>query len=157
MTENPDVERPDETVPFPPAPEPAPHGDPVAPPPPPPSGYAQPTYGQPTYAQPGYAQPSYGQPSFAQPAYGYSDKSKVVAGLLQVLLPFIGICGVGRLYAGHIGLGLTQLLGMFVGFVLAFVLIGFLIMPAIWLWTVIDGIIMLTSDAKDGEGRLLRP
>ena len=150
MTENPDVERPDETVPFPQTPEPAPHGDPVAPPPP--EGYGMPVYTQPTYAQPTYAQPSYGQPMG-----GYSDKSKVVAGLLQILLPFIGICGVGRLYAGHIGLGLTQLLGMFVGFVLAFVLIGFVLMPAIWLWTVIDGIMMLTGDAKDGDGRVLRP
>lgn len=149
MTEDPGVERPDETTPFPTAPQPAPHGDPVAPPPP--SGYGQPSYAPPTYAQPSYAQPAYGQP-----AYGYSDKSKVVAGLLQLLLPLIGICGVGRLYAGHIGIGLAQLLGILAGFVLILLVIGFVIVPAVWLWTVIDGILILSSDSKDGRGRLLR-
>src|SRR5690242_14514404 len=43
------------------------------------------------------------EPMTGQP---YSDKSKVVAGVLQLLLPF----GVGRLYAGHTGIGIAQLL-----------------------------------------------
>ena len=43
----------------------------------------------------------------------YSDKSKATAGLLQILLGFFGICGVGRLYIGSVGIGLCQLLGMF--------------------------------------------
>jgi TM2 domain-containing membrane protein YozV len=85
-----------------------------------------------------------------------SDKSKVTAGLLQLLLPFVGICGVGRLYAGHMAIGLIQLLGMFVGYLLIILLIGFIIVPAIWLWSVIDGIILLSGTPRDGQGRLLR-
>src|SRR4051794_11762934 len=87
----------------------------------------------------------------------FSDKSKVTAGLLQILLPFVGICGVGRLYAGHIGIGLAQLLGMFIGGILVILIIGLFIVPVIWLWTVIDGIVMLTGQTRDGQGRILRP
>ena len=38
-----------------------------------------------------------------------SDKSKVVAGLLQ-LLGMVGILGIGRIYMGQTGLGVAQLL-----------------------------------------------
>lgn len=86
----------------------------------------------------------------------FSDKSKVTAGLLQILLPFVGICGVGRLYAGHTGIGLAQLLSMFIGGILVIVIIGLFIVPAIWLWSVIDGIVMLTGQSRDGQGRILR-
>lgn len=101
-----------------------------------------------------YAAAPYGMhPITGEP---FSDKSKVTAGLLQLLLPFVGICGVGRLYAGHTAIGVLQLVGMFVGFGLMLVLIGFLIVPAVWLWTVIDGIILLVGEPRDGYGRLMR-
>ena len=129
-----------------------------APVPPPPAGYAQPSgsYGQPAvppYATP--AAPAYGQPLGAP--YGYSEKSKTAAGLLQLLLSLIGIPGVGRLYTGHLGLGLGQLLGMIVGYMLLIFLVGFLIVPMIWIWGVVDGIVMLVGDPKDAQGRPLRP
>ena len=58
-------------------------------------------------------------------AYGYdpsgqplSDKSKIVAGLLQLLLGFFfALGGVGRLYAGHTGLGVAQLVTSVVGWI----------------------------------------
>ncbi|MCZ9344600.1 TM2 domain-containing protein, partial [Streptomyces sp. TRM76130] len=37
----------------------------------------------------------------------YSDKSKIVAGLLQI---FLGGFGVGRFYVGSVGVGVAQLL-----------------------------------------------
>jgi TM2 domain-containing membrane protein YozV len=133
----------------------------------------QPGYGQPPYGQPGYGQPGYGQPAYPaayNPAYNpaapygidpatgipFSDKSKVAAGLLQILLPFLGICGVGRLYAGHIAIGLTQLLGMLLGAFLIIFFIGLFIVPAIWLWTVIDGIVLMSGPTRDAQGRILR-
>lgn len=124
------------------------------------------------YAQP-YGRPDgppYGQPPVPSP-YGYpaspygidpvtglpwSDKSKVAAGLLQLLLPWVGICGVGRLYTGHVAIGLSQLLGMLVGGVLVCFLVGLVIVPVIWLWTVIDGIVLLASRSTDAQGRPLR-
>jgi TM2 domain-containing membrane protein YozV len=68
----------------------------------------------------------------------YSDKSKIVAGVLQL---FLGTFGVGRFYIGNVGLGLAQL----------FTCGGF------GIWALIDGIILLTSNnTTDGNGRVLR-
>ncbi|WP_141013595.1 TM2 domain-containing protein [Nocardioides sambongensis] len=86
-----------------------------------------------------------------------SDKSKVAAGLLQMLLPLIGIAGVGRLYAGHVGIGLVQLLGVLVGYLLICVVIGILVVPAMLLWSFVDGIVILASShPRDGSGRVMR-
>lgn len=71
----------------------------------------------------------------------YSDKSKMVAGLLNILLSFVGLCGVGRFYTGHIGLGVAQLL-------LGWATCG--------VWPIIDGILMLMGRINDSNGRPLR-
>lgn len=102
---------------------------------------------------------SYGfDPVTGQP---YSDKSKVVAGLLQ-LLPggLLTIGGIGRLYAGNVGLGVAQLvvtaiawISFFCGF---FLVLPFFITFGAWVWFVVDGIIVLAGRPVDGQGRLLR-
>ncbi|WP_435611514.1 TM2 domain-containing protein [Streptomyces sp. bgisy159] len=119
-----------------------------------PYGYPQQGYQQPGYQQQGYAQGGYQQPGYAAPGgytgdpnapYGYdpygrpySDKSKIVAGILQL---FLGTFGVGRFYIGNVGLGLAQL----------FTCGGF------GIWALIDGIILLTSsNTTDANGRVLR-
>ncbi|MFF0817661.1 TM2 domain-containing protein [Rhodococcus sp. NPDC003318] len=131
-----------------------------------------PQYGQ----APQYGQPRYGQaPQYGVPGYGFasvdpvapygrdpltgeplSDKSRTTGGLLQLLLPFLGICGVGRLYVGSTTIGLIQLLGMFVAMFMSLLLIGIPFMIAFWLWSVIDGILMLVGNVRDGQGRKLR-
>lgn len=130
-----------------PPPPPPSYGEPQSPPPPygEPQGYdqpAQPPYGQAPYQTYGAGPPSPGAPYGVHPVTGipYSDKSKVVAGLLQILVPF----GIGRFYIGDSGIGIAQLL------VTIFTCgIGAL-------WPVIDGIIMLASDSKDANGLMLR-
>ena len=59
--------------------------------------------------------------------------------MLQLLLPF----GVGRLYSGHAGIGIAQLL-------LSVFFVGVL-------WSFIDGIIILVGRPTDPYGRPLRP
>jgi hypothetical protein len=72
--------------------------------------------------------------------FPYSDRSKVLAGLLQLFLPI----GVGRMYAGHTGIGIAQLvLTLFFG-------LGMI-------WAFIDGIVILAGRPTDGRGRPLRP
>jgi TM2 domain-containing membrane protein YozV len=91
-----------------------------------------------------------------------SDKSKVVAGLLQ-LLPggLLTLGGIGRLYAGHVALGIFQLVGTLIawtGIVCGIFTLGFgwcLTVP-FWLWFVIDGIVLLAGRPVDGAGRPLR-
>ena len=120
------------------------------------SPYGQPPYGQPAYGQP---QPPYGQPGYSQPAYGapgfdpaapygrdpltgepLSDKSKLVAGLLQLLIPL----GIGRFYLGHTSIGIAQLL------------VTIFTCGVGALWPFIDGILILIGHVRDPQGRPLR-
>jgi hypothetical protein len=43
---------------------------------------------------------------------------------------------------------LTQLLGMLLGAFRIIFFIGLFIVPAVWLWTVIDGIVLMSPDAR---------
>jgi TM2 domain-containing membrane protein YozV len=72
-----------------------------------------------------------------------SDKSKTVAGLLQ-LLSLIGIGGVGRFYIGDIGIGVAQLL------------VGWLTCGIGLIWSIVDAILILTDKVPDSQGRPLR-
>lgn len=78
-----------------------------------------------------------------QPQYpgGVSDKSKVVAGILGILL---GGFGAGRFYIGDTKTGVLQL-------VVTLVTCG-----AGALWGFIDGILILVNGGVDSLGRPLR-
>lgn len=117
------------------------------------SGYPPPPFPPPYYpeysAPGGYYGPSAVDPSAPfgrHPVTGQplSDKSKTVAGLLQ-LLGIFGIAGIGRIYLGHTGMGIAQLL------------VGWLTcgLGAI-IWGVIDAVLILTDKVRDPWGRPLR-
>jgi len=131
--------------PDPSQPDPAASAPP--PPPPPPVSGQPPAYGQPPPA-PNVPAGAYGVSTSApyglDPKTGipYSDKQKLVAGLLNILLPF----GVGRFYIGDSKTGVLQL-------VVTVVTCGIGS-----LWSLIDGILMLVhDDTKDSNGYILRP
>src|SRR5437764_4180672 len=100
---------------FPPPPQqsgylPPPTGQYSPPPgqyPPPPGQYGQypPPAGSYPPAYPDPAAPFGRHPLTGEPL---SEKSKVVAGLLQ-LLGLFGLVGIGRIYLGYTGLGIAQL------------------------------------------------
>ncbi|GAA2346841.1 TM2 domain-containing protein [Streptomyces kunmingensis] len=72
----------------------------------------------------------------------YSDKQKMVAGLLGI---FLGSFGIGRFYVGDTKIGVWQLV------------VSVLTCGAGGLWGFIDGILFLTSnDRTDAQGRVLR-
>ncbi|MCW2604243.1 MAG: hypothetical protein JWN61_2378 [Pseudonocardiales bacterium] len=129
-------------------------------------GQPQPQYGQqPPYGQQPqqYGQPQYGQQpqQYGQPPYGgypgpgqqrdpaapygrdpvtgqpFSDKQKLVAGLLQIL---VGSVGAGRWYLGNYGVATAQLLTC----------------GGLGIWALIDGIMILLGKVPDKEGRPLR-
>lgn len=112
--------------PYPPPPAPGPY--------PPPGGQYPPAYMDPS--APYGRHPLTGEP--------FSDKSKVVAGLLQ-LLGLLGLVGIGRIYLGYTGLGIAQLV---VGLLTCG--IGAVI------WGIIDAVLLLTDKVRDPEGRPLR-
>jgi TM2 domain-containing membrane protein YozV len=90
-----------------------------------------------------------------------SDKSKIVAGLLQLIPGFLfAFGGIGRLYAGHRSLGIIQIvvsvvswIAFWCGFV--FVLPWFFTAAA-WIWFVVDGIVLIAGRPVDEYGRPLR-
>jgi TM2 domain-containing membrane protein YozV len=111
---------------------------------PPPGQYPQGAYPQGPYPPGAYYDPSapYGRhPVTGEP---YSDKSKIIAGLLQ-LVGLFGFVGFGRIYIGDVGLGVAQLV---VGLVTCFF--------GAWIWGVIDAILILTDKVRDSDGRPLR-
>lgn len=68
-----------------------------------------------------------------------SDRSKILGGVLQLIIP-----GVGRMYMGYLAHGILQLLtSMCFG-------LGYI-------WSVVDGVMILTGSVKlDGYGRRLK-
>src|SRR4030095_13602699 len=75
------------------------------------------------------------------PAGPISDKSKLVAGLLQILL---GAFGAGRFYTGHTGIAIGQIAATWLTCGLG------------GLWPLIDGILILVKGGTDAQGRILR-
>jgi TM2 domain-containing membrane protein YozV len=66
-----------------------------------------------------------------------SDKSKIVAGLLQF---FLGGLGIGRFYLGYTGIGLAQLFTC----------------GGLGIWALIDMILIFMGRVPDSDGRPLR-
>jgi TM2 domain-containing membrane protein YozV len=77
-----------------------------------------------------------------QSGLAYSSRSKVVAGLLQLLL---GGLGIGRFYMGHTGMGIAQ------------ALVTVFTCGLGGIWGLVDGIVILASDVRDAQGLPLRP
>lgn len=142
-------------------PQPAP---PVVPPQPQPQPPAQRHYSGPPYpASVSPAAPQSPPPSHfpAPPAPLLSDKSKITAGLLQLVPGLLfSVGGFGRLYAGHRKLGRWQLVSSVVAWLMfacgLTVVFPFGIFAVIWAWFVIDGIVLLAGKPVDSQGRRLR-
>jgi TM2 domain-containing membrane protein YozV len=130
---------------FPPqdqSPPPGPYG--------PPPGQFPPPYYPPTGYYP-YSDPMapYGRhPVTGEP---FSDKSKVVAGLLQ-LLGLVGVLGIGRIYIGQTTFGVTQLVGCLL-FGIVTCGIGFIVSAV---WGIVDAVLIFTDRVRDASGRPLR-
>lgn len=103
--------------------------------PPPPGGYPPPPGAYPPPGMTADPNAPYGYDPYGRP---YSDKSKIVAGVLQLTLGYLGI---GRFYIGHVGLGIAQLLTC----------------GGFGIWALIDGIMLLVgNNTTDSQGRILR-
>lgn len=84
---------------------------------------------------------------------GQALKSKVVAGILGILL---GGLGIHRFYLGYNTIGLIQLALTMVSVPLVFCGPGIFIGGGIWLWGLIEGILIFTGQiSKDAKGHAL--
>lgn len=84
-----------------------------------------------------YPDPNAGPVPLGQPQ---SDKSKMVAGLLQI---FLGGLGIGRFYLGYTTIGVLQIVVTIFTFGIGA------------LWPFVDGIMILMGKVPDAEGRTL--
>lgn len=91
-----------------------------------------------TNTMPGMTNP---MPGGYAPANGFSDKSKVVAGILQILL---GGFGAGRFYTGHTKIAILQ------------IVVTWLTCGLGGIWPLVDGIMILVNGGTDAQGRPLR-
>ncbi|WP_315770203.1 TM2 domain-containing protein [Rhodococcoides kroppenstedtii] len=129
--------------------------DPYGPNPYAPNHYAPPPLG-------GWVDPSAPYGRHQQTGEPYGEKSKVVAGLLQLVpLVFALPLGIGRFYMGTNAVAIAQLSVFVVGVLLCLTIIGIVFgLPLLvigWLWCLVDGIVVLAGTPRDGAGRLLRP
>jgi hypothetical protein len=92
-----------------------------------------PAFGVAPYGGAGYGVDAYGRP--------LSDKSKIVAGLLQI---FLSTFAVGRFYLGYTNLAIIQ------------VVVTFCTCGIGAIWPFIDGIVILMGNVPDAQGRPLR-
>lgn len=88
------------------------------------------------------------------PTAATSSKSKVVAGLLAILLPWFGI---HNFYLGKTGKAVAMLIMDIIGILTLFFLIGFLLLVVVGVWSFIEGILILTAKPgsewhRDGNG-----
>ena len=114
---------------------PPPYGpDPSLPPPVGPQYAPPPPYGAYPPAYPG----QFGVDPWGRPL---SDKSKLVAGLLQL---FLGTFGIGRFYLGYNGIAIAQLA------------VSLLTCGIGAIWPFVDGILILIGKVPDPSGRPLR-
>ncbi|MEW5883301.1 MAG: GYF domain-containing protein [Armatimonadota bacterium] len=69
-----------------------------------------------------------------------SPRSRLTAGILQLLLP-----GVGRMYLGYAAIGVLQLFA------------AICTCSIMWIWSLIDGVVILAGGVRyDGYGRVLK-
>ncbi len=80
----------------------------------------------------------YGVDAYGRPL---SDKSKVVAGLLQI---FLSTFAVGRFYLGYTNIAIAQ------------IAVSLLTCGIGALWPLIDGIMIIMGKVPDAQGRTLR-
>lgn len=81
-----------------------------------------------------------------------SPKSRLVALLLGI---FLGQFGVHNFYLGKIAIGVIQAVLTVLGYCLAFIGVGAIMISAAGIWALVEWIIIATGKYKDGKGRLV--
>lgn len=130
-----------------PQPQPTPQAEPQPQPQPTPQAEPQP---QPQPAPQPQPQPQpQAQTVYVQPTYPEGSKSKIAAGLFGILL---GCWGVHNFYLGFTGRAVLQLVLTIVGLILSIVIVGVFLVLGIYIWALVEGILILagsrTVDAK---------
>ena len=84
---------------------------------------------------------------------GENAKSKLVAGLLAI---FLGGLGIHNFYLGYTSKAVTQLVLSLIGILLSCVFVGIFLTMGIWIWGLVEGIMILSGKINtDAQGNPL--
>jgi TM2 domain-containing membrane protein YozV len=86
----------------------------------------------------------------AVPAGDVSAKSRTIALLLSI---FLGQVGAHRFYLGKIGTAVVMLILTIVGYATIVLIFGFIPLAVVWVWNLIDLIMIIAGSMKDKEGK----
>ncbi|PZQ27014.1 MAG: TM2 domain-containing protein [Corynebacterium propinquum] len=92
----------------------------------------------------------YGDPQLPYP--GYKQKSMLAAALLAF---FLGSLGVHNFYLGNTKKAVTQVVMCLLGYITAIILIGFLILGALYIWVIVEFVLIVARSgdyATDSNG-----
>lgn len=88
------------------------------------------------------------------PQISPDSKSRVLAGILGIV---VGCFGVHNFYLGYTSKAVIQLVLSLVGYLLCCVYIGIFVVLGIWIWGLVEGIMILTGKIdKDAQGNYLK-
>ncbi len=65
--------------------------------------------------------------------YERHKKNEVLPVVLSLLLP-----GLGQIVLGDVGMGVVMIVLTIVGGILSLILIGLLVLPVVWIWSMVD-------------------
>jgi TM2 domain-containing membrane protein YozV len=83
---------------------------------------------------------------------GISPKSRLATSLFAW---FLGHFGAHRFYIGKTGTAIVMLVLTIIGIPLCFVLVGFFVLGAVWIWALIDFIFAVAGKMRDSQGLLI--
>ena len=86
------------------------------------------------------------------PVAGESTKSRLAAFLLAL---FLGEFGAHRFYTGKIGTAVVMLVLAIIGYATFIVVVGWFFLAAVWIWKLVDWIMIIAGNFKDKQGMLI--
>ena len=92
-------------------------------------------------------------PNCGQPFQNESEKSWIAALLLCL---FLGHCGAHNFYVGKTGQGVAQLLLNIFGWLTCIIIVGFFLLIPLWIWVLVDFIMICTGSFKTVDGTDLK-
>lgn len=99
------------------------------------------------------------QPQYGMPQYGYQQQPQYVQQPTQqrswvatmLLCFFFGTLGVHNFYLGYTSKGIVQLALTIIGWITAFIIIGFAILALVGIWVLVDLVLILTRSGNMGQ------
>jgi TM2 domain-containing membrane protein YozV len=113
-------------------------------------------FANPGFAGPGPTQSFQGMPyaNYPPPARIQIDDQKWLIALLLCI--FLGHLGIHRFYMGYMNIGIAMLLLSVVGWLTSCILIGFIPLAIVWIWSIVDLIQICTNGLPMADGTPLR-